>query len=157
MFRKIFALALVLILVAICTRRPIDGPLGGKLPNTCASSQVAAAVADFSDLAAQRDAALARIEALPIEEPAEYVRVWQAEIAKLKDLAATAQAAGLPRCLAHAQELFVLYLAQSGRAAEQRRPEGEGDFADYRRALETADVIRGQYAAEVKLQEKNRQ
>src|SRR5258708_1091225 len=105
MFRKIFALALILIFVALCTRRPFDVPTANKLPNTCATAQFAAATDEFDGLAAQRDASLIRIEALPVDEPAEYVRLWQVELALLRDLSARAEGASAPRCLAHAQDL----------------------------------------------------
>ncbi len=154
MFRKIFALALILVFVAICTRRPFDVPTSNKLPNTCATAQFAAASDELDSLAARRDASLARIEALPVEEPAEYVRLWQVELALLRDLAAKAEGVGAPRCLAHAKDLFAQYLAQSLLAAEQRAP--DKDPEDFRRARETADTIHAQYVSEVKLQEKNR-
>ena len=154
MFRKVFALALVLVLVAICTRRPFDVRTGEKLPNTCAAAQFAATVEELDDMAVSRDQVLARIEALPVDEPTEYVMRWKQEIDLLRELASKADRVAAPRCLHHAKELFEQYLEQSLHAAGLRAP--DRDFDDYRRARETADIIRGQYAGEVRLQEKNR-
>lgn len=155
MSRKIFALALILILVALCTRKPFDVRTAEKLPNTCAVAQFAAAVDEFDELSGQGDQALVRIEALPPGEPAEYVRRWKQELDVLRELGSRADRVRVPRCLQHAQDLFEQYLEQTLHAAELRAPDKDVD--DYRRARETAEIIRGQYAGEVKLQEKNRQ
>ena len=154
MFKKIAALALLLVLVALCTRRPFDERTGEVMPNTCNAGQFAAAVDAFEDIASADDEAFVRIEVLPLEEPAEYVRRWKMELDGLRELGNRADRVKAPRCLAHARELFDQYLDQSLHAAEIRAP--NADMDDYRRARETADVIRGQYASEVKLQEKNR-
>jgi hypothetical protein len=155
MFKKIFALALVLVLVALCTRRPFDVRTGEVLPTTCAKAQFAAAVEELDGVAADSESALARIEVLPRDEPAEYVRRWKQERDGMRELGRRADAVRVPRCLAHAREIFDQFLDQSLHAAEIRAP--DGDMDDYRRARETAEVIRGQYQGEVRQQEKNRQ
>ena len=155
MFRKIFALALVLVLVALCVRKPPPDPTPAKLPNTCSTAPFAAAVAAFDGLLARRDEALKSIEAIPLDEPAEYVRQWRREEAVLSELSASAERVDPPRCLAHAKELFVQHLAQTQAAVALRAP--DKDFADYRRARDVADAILAQFRAEVRLQEGNRQ
>ena len=155
MFKKIFALALILVLVALCTRRPLDGRLAGKLPMACSSTQFAAAIDEFDALSVRRDQALAHIESLPTDEPLEYVSRWKKDVEVLADLDNQADRISVPRCLRHAQELFEYYLGQSHAAAELRAP--DKDFTDYARAKETSESILAQYKAEVKLQEKNRE
>ena len=155
MFSKIFALALLLVLAALCARTPPPDPSTSRLPNTCATPAFAAMVAEYDAMTTRRAEVLARIEAIPVEEPAEYVKRWKEEQAALAELSARAEAAGPPRCLIHAKELFVLHLARTQAAVELRAP--DRDFSEYRRARETADSIHAQYLSEVKAQEKNRQ
>ena len=154
MFKKVFALALVLVLVALCVRKPPPDPTAAKLPNTCASAQFAAAVAAFDGLSAQRVDSLKALEAIPVDEPAEYVRRWRREEEVLAGLSSAAERVDLPRCLAHAKELFLQHLAQTQAAVALRSP--DKDFADYRRARDIADAILAQFRAEVRLQESNR-
>jgi hypothetical protein len=155
MFKKIFALALILVFVALCARRPLDGRLSDRLPNTCNAAQFAAMVDAFDDIATERYGALARVEVLRPEEPVEYVRNWQREQEVLKELALRADGVRAPRCLTHAKDLFEQYLAQTLRALDKRSP--EQDFTDYRHALETTEGLYTQYRAELRLQEKNRE
>jgi hypothetical protein len=155
MFKKIFALALVLILVALCARKPPPDPVAARLPNTCATAQFAAVVGEFDALSARRADALKRVEAIPVDEPAEYVRLWKREGEVLSELSSAAERVEAPRCLAHAKELFLQQLAQTRTALSLRAP--DRDFLDYRRARETADAIHGQYLREIRLQETNRQ
>jgi hypothetical protein len=154
-FKKIFALALVLVLVAICTRRPFDVRTSERLPNTCNAQDFSAMVETFDGLRFNQSVVLERIEKLPLDEPLEYVINWQREQAILKDLAARAGAVREPRCLTQAKSLFLRYLEETLKAVELRAP--DKDFTDYRRARESADSIDAQYRAELKLQEANRQ
>src|SRR5215470_11032952 len=101
MFKKIFALALILVLVALCARRPFDVRTGEVMPNTCNAGQFAAAVDEFDDIAAARDQVFARIEALSLDEPTEYVKRWNAELAGMRELGSRADRVKAPRCLAH--------------------------------------------------------
>jgi hypothetical protein len=155
MFKKIFALALVLVLVALCARKPPPDPAAARLPNTCATAQFAAVVGEFEALSARRAEALKRIEAIPVDEPAEYVRRWKREEEVLAELSSAAERVELPRCLAHAKELFLQHLAQTRTALALRAP--DRSFDEYRRARETADAIHAQYLGEIRLQEANRQ
>ena len=155
MFKKIFALALILILVALCTRRPFDVKTSERLPNTCDKAQFADTVATLDDLRINQSLAISRIEATSVEEPYEYVQRWQREREELKAIAARAAAHREPRCLAHAKELFARYLEETEKAVEMRAP--DSDFTDYRRARESAERIHAQYSAELKLQEPNQQ
>jgi len=155
MFKKIFALALVLVLVAICTRRPFDAPLSGRLPNTCNTAQFASTVAQLDALRDEQLRALARVEAAPANEPFEYSQRWKREQEALTQLASKAAAeVREPRCLAHAKALFIRYLEETAKALELRAP--DRDFAEYRRARESAESIHAQYVSELRLQEKNR-
>ena len=155
MFKKIFALALVLVLVAICTRRPLDGKLSERLPNTCAATQFAETVAALDDLRIDQSLALSRVESTSIEEPLNYATIQKREQGLLGELHGKATGVREPRCLVHAKELFLRYLEETGKALELRGP--DKDFTDYRRARESAEIIYGQYVAEMKLQERNRQ
>jgi len=150
---RFLVLAAAALLVA-CSKSAPEPQVSSKLPTTCGRDHFAATVKAFDEIAFERNEALARIEALPVAEPAEYVRRWDQEKAKLKELAAKADAVGLPRCLTNAKEIFLQYLAKTLAAAELRNP--AADFIDYRREKETADSIYAQYEAEVRLQERNR-
>ena len=141
-------------LIAACSKSAPEPQVASTLPTTCGRGQFAATVAAFEDIASERDAVLARIEALSIDEPAEYVRRWDQEKSKLNELALKADGVGLPRCLARAKEIFLHYLAKTQAAVELRNP--AANFMGYRREKETADSIYAQYEAEVRLQEKNR-
>jgi DNA polymerase/3'-5' exonuclease PolX len=154
-FKKILALALVLVLVAICTRRPLDGKLSERLPNTCNAAQFREAAVAFEDLRFNQSMALERVEKMPIREPLDYALTLKRELATLRDLEGKASAVSEPRCLAHAKQLFIRYLEETQKALALRG--ADKDFNDYRRARESAENIHAQYAAEVKLQEKNRQ
>jgi hypothetical protein len=151
---KYAACVLAAMLVAGCSKGAPEPQPSSKLPNTCGRDMFAATVRAFDDIAFERDQVLARIEALSIGEPAEYVRRWDQEKANLRQLAAKAEQVGLPRCLANAKELFLHYLEKTQAAVDLRAP--SADFIDYRRERETADSIYAQYEAEVRLQEKNR-
>ena len=154
-FKKIFALALVLVLVAICTRRPFDGKLAERLPNTCASAQFEETVAALDDLRMGQSLALSRVESMSIEEPLDYAIALKEGQGELRALEAKAQGVREPRCLAHAKALFIRYLEETLEALGQRG--ADRDFSDYRRARESAESIYQQYRAELKLQERNRQ
>jgi hypothetical protein len=154
-FKKIFALALVLVLAAICTRRPLDGKLAERLPNTCAATQFAETIASLDDLRIDQSLALSRVESTSIEEPLDYATILKREGALLGELRGKATGVREPRCLVHAKALFLRYLEESAKALELRAP--DKDFTDYRRARESAETIYGQYLAELKLQERNRQ
>ena len=155
MFKKIFALALVLVLVAICTRRPFDAKLSERLPNTCNPAQFAATVAAFDDLRTDQSLALSRVEKTPTDEPLDYAIALKREQEVLRDLHGKAAAVQEPRCLAHAKELFLRYQEETSKALDLRA--ADKDFSDYRRARESSESIYAQYASELKLQEKNRQ
>ena len=150
---RLFLLVLFAFLAA-CSKSTPEPQTSAPLPTTCGRGLFDATVKAFDDIAFERDETLKRIEALSIDEPAEYVRRWDEEKAKLKELAAKAEGVGLPRCLANAKELFVHYLEKTQAAADLRNP--ASDFVDYRREKETADSIYRQYQGEVRLQEKNR-
>ena len=154
-FKKIFALALVLILVAICTRRPLDGKLAERLPDTCNAAQFTETVAAFGELRTDQSFALSSVEATSIEEPLDYAIALKREKEVLRNLHGKAEGVRVPRCLAHAKELFLRYLEETSKALDLRR--ADKDVGDYRRARESAESIYSQYRSELKLQEKNRQ
>jgi len=154
-FKKIFALALVLVLVAICTRRPLDGKLAERLPNTCASAQFEETVAALDDLRIGQSLVLSRVESRSVEEPFDYSIALKDGQGELRALQAKAQSVREPRCLAHAKALFVRYLEETLEALGRRV--ADRDFGDYRRARESAESIYEQYRSELKLQEGNRQ
>jgi len=154
-FKKIFALALILILVAICTRRPLDGKLAERLPDTCNAAQFAGTVSAFEELRLDQSLAVSRVESTPIQEPLDYAEVMKREQQVLRELQGKASAVREPRCLGHAKELFLRYLQETSKALALRG--ADKNFSDYRRARESAETIRAQYASELKLQEKNRQ
>ena len=154
MFKKIFALALILILVAICTRRPLDGKLAERLPNTCNTAQFTETVVAFGELRTDQSFALSRVEATSIEEPLDYALALKREQEVLRDLHGKAAVVREPRCLAHAKELFLRYIEETSKALDLRG--ADKDFGDYRRARESAESIYAQYRSELQLQEKNR-
>ena len=155
MVKTAFALALILILVALCTRKPMEEKIAERLPNTCATLQFGTATDAFESLSLQRDDVLKRVEALRTDEPLEYVLQLRRDVDALRSLATTAEGTFAPRCLDHAKELMVKFLDDSARALELRVPDKEP--VDYERARDVANNVRSQYFAEVKLQEKNRQ
>ena len=155
MFKKIFALALILVLVALCTRRPFDVKTSERLPNTCATAQFAETIAALDDLRIDQSLALSRVESMSVAEPLDYALALKQGQGELRALQGQATGVREPRCLAHAKELFVRYLEETLKALELRV--GGEEFDDYRRARESAESIYAQYRAELKLQEKNRQ
>lgn len=154
-FKTIFALALVLVLVAICTRRPFDERLTDRLPNTCDTNQFAALAAALEDLRLDQSMALERVEKMPIDEPLDYAETLRRELGTLREIETKAAAVREPRCLAHAKALFLRYLEETQKAVEMRK--ADSDFAVYRLARETNENVYAQYRAELGLQEKNRQ
>lgn len=138
-----------------CSRETPPPQTHSPLPTTCRQAEFRKATGEFADIAAQRDAAVAAIEALPPDEPAHYLKRLEQEQGAVQALVSRAEAVTIPRCLGHAKELFVLYVEQSRKTIDMRRP-GQ-DFSAYRLARDTAEGIRTQYDAEVRLQEKNQQ
>jgi hypothetical protein len=149
------ALIVALVLAAACSREAPPEARPAKLPATCDRTQFQSATDQFDALVARRNEVLARVEAMPADEPAHYLRELERAQAEVRDLAARAQDVAVPRCLGHAKELVVRYLEQSRETMDMRRP--GSDFSAYRLARETADGIHAQYAAEARLQAANRQ
>ena len=149
-------LALAFAVLAACSREPPkDAAKPLVLPRTCDRARLASASDEFERLTRARDASLARIEAESPDEPVEYLRRLQGELAVFAELADAAPRIDVPRCLFQARDMYVRYLEASRTALDMRRP--GLDFSQYRVARETADTIHGQFLTELNLQRKNEQ
>ena len=158
---KAHALTCVSVLAAIamaaggCSREPAPGYTRSALPRTCDPARFGAATARFEQIAADRNAILARLQAVPKDEAVHYLRELERERAAMRELSSEAQKVEVPRCLHSAKEIFGHYIEQSLANMDLLRP--DGDAAAYRFASETTEGIRSQYQNEVSQQARNQQ
>ena len=154
---RVLVVLVALAAIAACSRSepPKDAAKPLVLPRTCDRARLASASDEFERLSRARDAALARIEAQSPDEPVEYLRHLQGELAALAELIDAAPKIDVPRCLFQARDMYARYLEASRTALDMRRP--GRDFSHYRVARETADTVHGQFLTELSLQKKNEQ
>lgn len=112
------------------------------------------ATLDAFDVAEQRRAEiLERVEEYPRDEPANFRRRLDGDIAEIREAMHAVETLPAPSCLAHARELLALALLRTDEALQRNGP--EADPIDYRRAREAADTVFAQYRNEVALQKRN--
>ena len=152
---RIAFLLLALLALAACSRKEPVAPARVAMPMTCSKVQFEAAVDELETIAIRRDEILARADAHPVSEPAEYLRLTARDEAEFRELIPRAEKLFTPRCLQGAKEIYAGYLEKSRIALEARRP-GEGP-STFREKRETADAVYQQFKTEVAQQRKNAQ
>jgi hypothetical protein len=150
---RIALLLLMLLAAAACSRKEPVAPSRVALPMTCGKAQFDAAIEELETIAIRRDELLARADAHPISEPAEYLRLTGRDEAEFQELFPRAEKVFMPRCLQGAKEIYASYLEKSRIALEARRP-GNAP-STFRQKRETADTVYGQFRTEVAAQRKN--
>jgi hypothetical protein len=151
--RTAFLLLIVIMVAAYCSRKDPVQPRRVALPMTCGKADFDSAIEELETIALRRDEILARGDAHPVSEPAEYLRLTARDEAEFQQLFPRAEKVFMPRCLQAAKEIYAGYLEKSRIALEARRPtEGPSTFREKR---ETADTVYGQFKTEVAAQRKN--
>jgi len=150
--------ALVIALAALL----MGCPRGGPAPDTKTPSLPAPlfppagvqAAIDAFDVAEQRRAEiLERVETYSRDEPADYRRRLDADIAAIREASQSVESIAVPSCLRHTRELLILALTRTNEALERNAP--EADPIEYKRARDAADAVFAQYRSELALQKKN--
>jgi len=138
-------------------------PRTGPAPETQASAKAPAplcppagvqAATDAFDVAEQRRTeVLERVDKYSREEPADFRRRLDADIAAIREATHAVEALSVPSCLVQARNLLELGLIRTDEALQRNGP--EADPEDYRRAKDAADAVLTQYRTELALQKKN--
>ena len=156
MSRRAFLVVALAALVAGCPR---TGPapeaiVASKAPAPlCPPAGVQAATDAFDVAEQRRTEILERVEKYPREEPTDYRRRLDEDIAAIREAMHSVEALSVPSCLTQARNLLALALMRTDEALQRNGP--EADPADYRRARDASEAVLAQYRTELALQKKN--
>ena len=150
--------ALVIALAALLAGCPRGGPAPeaktASLPAPlCPPAGMQAAIDVFDVAEQRRSEILQRVETYSRDEPADFRRRLDADIAAIREASQSVENIAVPSCLRHTRELLVLALMRTNEALERNAP--EADPIEYKRARDAADSVLAQYRSELALQKKN--